>query len=110
VASESLLQQAKSLELQVGGILSNYDIADMPQSERELVTTLKNQLIDARLDAQDYEYAETRVDQLKVAKAAKKRLEQLQETIVKASEYNLFSAVDIAQLSARIQQIISGME
>lgn len=110
MAGKSLFEQAKELETQIGGILSVYDIADMPQAEREFATALKHQLIDARLDARDYEYAETRAEQLTVATGAKKRLEQLEKTIAKASEHNLFSAVDVAQLSARIQQISAGME
>lgn len=110
MASISLFDQAKSLELQIGGILSAYDPADMPARERDLVANLKHLLIDARLDARDYEYAQTRAEQLQVVKEAKKRLEQLQQSIVKASEYNIFSPVDVAVLSARVEQLISGME
>ena len=107
MADISLLDQAKKLERQVGGILSAYDIAELPQRKREIVTVLKNQLIDARLDVQSYEYAQTRAEQLQAAGEAKERLQVAQEAIVTASEYNLFSAIDVAQLSARIQQIIS---
>lgn len=109
MAEVSLFEQAIALERQVRNILSNYDVADLPQREKELVRNLTNQLVDARLDARGYEYAETRAEQLATAKEARQRLEQLQQAILKASEYNLFGAVDIAQLSARIQQIIVSM-
>jgi hypothetical protein len=95
--------------LHIGSVLSAYDVTEFPAKEKELVAQLKHLLIDARLDARDYEYAETRAEQLRIVKEAKERLEQLQQGILKASEYNLFSAVDVAELSARIQQLISGM-
>lgn len=101
----SVFQQAKDLEAQVGGILSAYDVEDLPMRQKELVIQLKHQLIDARIDARDYEYAETREEQLHIAKEARERLTLLKQTILKASEHNVFSAVDIAQLSARIEQI-----
>jgi hypothetical protein len=110
VASKSLYDQAKELESQIGSILSFYDISELPMQQKDLVTVLKHQLIDARLDARDYEYAETRAEQLLHAKEGKQRLKELSQSILKASEYNLFGAVDVAQISARIEQLISGME
>lgn len=110
MASNSLYDQAKALESQIGIILSSYDIGDLPMQQKDLVTKLKHQLVDAKLDARDYEYAETRAEQLQHAKEGKKRLKGLNQSILKASEYNLFGAVDVAQLSARIEQLISGME
>jgi hypothetical protein len=106
----SIFQQAKDLEAQVGGILSAFDVEDLPMQQKELVIQLKHQLVDARIDARDYEYAETRDDQLRVAQESHERLALLKQTILKASEHNVFSAVDIAQLSARIEQIISQMD
>jgi hypothetical protein len=110
VAYVSLLDEAKALAGQVGNIMSGYDITDLPQRERELATNLKNQLIDIRLDVQAYEYAQTRAEQVAAAREAKKRLAQLEKTIIKASEYNLFGAADVAQLSARAEQLISRLE
>ncbi len=110
MASISLFDQAKELERQVGGILSSYDVNDLPAPQRELVAQLKHQLTDARLDTRDYQYAETRAEQIVHAKEVKQRLGQLQKNILKASEHNMFGAVDVAQLSARIEQLISGME
>jgi hypothetical protein len=101
------VQQARELETQVGGIISSYDIGDLPTVQKELLITIKHQLTDARLDVRDYEYAETRAEQLNHAKEAKERLEGLQENILKASESDLFGAIDVAQLSARIQHVIT---
>jgi hypothetical protein len=110
VASISLYNQAKELESQISIILSSFDVGELPMQQRDLVTKLKHQLVDAKLDTRDYEYAETRAEQLEHAKAGKKRLRGLLQSILKASEYNLFGAVDVAQLSARIEQLISDME
>jgi len=110
MGSISIFQQAKELETQVGKQLSAYDLADLPREQRDRIIQLKNTLIDARLDARDYEYAQTRADQLQAAKEARLRLEQAQAAIVKTSEYGLFSAVDVAQLSANIQQLIARMD
>jgi len=110
VASISLYEQAQELERQVIGILSYFDVNDLPMGQRELVTQLKHQLVDAKLDARDYEYAQTRAEQLQTVKEGKQHLAQLQKSLLKASEHNIFGAVDVAQLSARIEQLISGME
>jgi hypothetical protein len=110
VAVQSLFQQARELETQVGNILSMYDISDLPNSEKQLVNTIKHQLIDGRLDTRQYEYAQTRNEQLQAAREGKRHYDQLRQNIVKASEYNLFGAVDVAQLSARIEQLTSHLE
>jgi hypothetical protein len=107
VAGDSLFEQVKQLERQIGGILSAYDIAELPQLQRDLATALKNQLIDARLSVRDYEYAGTRVEQLAAAKEAKDFFKGVQETIVKVSQFGLFGTVDVAQLTARIDLISS---
>ncbi|HYH75706.1 MAG TPA: hypothetical protein VD735_07165 [Candidatus Saccharimonadales bacterium] len=110
MASISIFQETKELETEVGRILSAYDLADMPREQGNLVTSLKHLLIDARLDARDYEYAQTRADQLQTATEGRQRLGQAQAAIVKISEYGLFGAVDVAQLSATIQHIMSRMD
>jgi len=104
-----LLEQAKDLEQHIGRIVSNHDIDSLENKQRQLLTDIKRIIVDARLDTRDYEYAETRAEQLKFGKIAVKRFETLRKMLVKASEYNLFSAVDIAQLSAHIEQLISQM-
>ena len=107
--AESLFEQAKRLEVRIGAVLSGFDIDDLPKGERELVVTIKHGIVDARLDARDYEYAETRAEQLELVKEARERLEALRQAILKASEYNLFSAVDVAQFSGGIEQLIAAV-
>ena len=102
---QSLFQQAKDIERQIGAVLSAFNIDDQSLPERELATTLKHHIIDARLEVRDYEYAETRNEQQAHAKTAKRYLAAVRQDILKASEFGLFSAVDVAQLSGQLETI-----
>ena len=104
---ESPFGLAKNIGAQIAHLLSTYDVDSLPLEQREAVRLLKNQAADMRLDIRDYGMAETRAQQQQLAKEVTERLEQLQATILKISEYNLVSAVDVAQLSAQLQQLIS---
>lgn len=107
MASASLYDQAREVERQAGAILSAFDVSELPAVQRDVTAALKHQLIDARLAVREYEYAQTRAEQLVAAKEAQLFLRQAGESIVKISQYGLFGAVDVAQLSARIDLIIS---
>lgn len=96
----SLLRQAKELEQHVNRIMATYDLPTLSHAEQKAVATLKNQLIDARLDVRDYELAETRAEQLEFARAGRAHIEELQKSILKASEYHLLGATDVAHISA----------
>ena len=73
--------------------------------ERRVVASLKSELTDARLDIRDYELSETREEQLGKVRDAKRRLELIRKGILAASEYNIFTAIDVAQLTAQLEQI-----
>lgn len=75
---------------------------DIPDQQK--IEQLRNVLIDARLEVQDYELAETRDSQLRNAKKAKKYLQVIKSTITD-SELNVFGAVDVAHLTAQVEQI-----
>ena len=105
MAQQSLLQQAKELETHVNRLLMEHDVQMLGMPAQRAVGVLKNQLADARLDVRDYELAETRAEQLEAAKAAQTRFEELQRSILKASEYQLLSAIDVAHMSALAQKI-----
>ena len=110
MASISLLQRAKELETRIRGILSSFDIDGLSHSQRNLVATIMRQAADVKLDIRDYEYAETRDEQLAQVHQGKRRFAALQKNIIRASEYDMFSAMDIAQISAHIEHITSNME
>ena len=65
---------------------------------------LRQYLTDARVYAKDYELSEVREEQLDNAKKSKKWLEQARQQILRASESNVFGPIDVAHLSAQIDQ------
>lgn len=85
-------------------LLNGIDLPTLDSKEQRLISELKNTLIDARLDIQDYELAETREFQLGNAKEALVRLKKVQ-TIISSNVLNVFGAVDVAHLVAQIEQI-----
>ncbi len=102
---QSPFTMVKGLENQIVAVLSALDLYTMPQAERKIVTELRRDLVDSRLDIRDYELSETREEQLGKAKIAKERLDQVRKHILAASEINVFSAIDVAQLTAIIEHI-----
>jgi hypothetical protein len=102
----SPLAQIKSLEIQLRGVVSRLDLPELPAKERDVVVALKNDLIDAKLDIRDFELSDTLVEQRKHGKHGMESLEKVRSGILAASEYNIFSAIDVAQFSAQLEQII----
>jgi hypothetical protein len=100
----------KALETRLNGVLSALDFYELPAVERKIVKTLKNDLIDGRLDIRDYELSETRAEQLTKKRDARGRLEKVRKGILAASEYNVFSAVDVAQFTAQLEQIMDNIQ
>lgn len=66
---------------------------------------LKRDLTDARLDIRDYELAETKAEQQRLGSAASKRLASVEQSILAASQHDIFSPVEVAKLSAQIAQL-----
>lgn len=103
-------QLAKDLEASLHVIFMQIDADLLPLEQRQLTALIKRHATDARLDIRDYGMVDTRAQQLRIAQEIKNSLELLQKNIVNASQYNLLSAIDVAQISAGIQQIISELE
>jgi len=101
---------ARQLEIDVMRILAAVDVTALDVKAAKLVAEIKQQVVDARLDIRDWEMSETRQEQLQNERIASKRLEDLRRDILAASEYNIFSAVDVAQLTARIDSIAEQLE
>jgi predicted Holliday junction resolvase-like endonuclease len=94
------------LNRQVNIILRNFDLRKLSVKERDFLTKLQQNLADSRIYTRDYELSETREEQLDTAKIAKKWLEHARKNILAASESNIFGAIDVAHMSAIIDQII----
>lgn len=81
------------------------DMDVLNREVRDNVTLIKRLIVDTRLDIRDYELSETREEQLRYAAEGSKRLEELRTSIITASEYNIFSAIDIARIGSLLDQI-----
>ena len=93
------------LEGQLKRLLAGQDASTLPPDVRPVVTSIKRIMAEARLDVRDYEYAETRAEQQQHGSDARKRLERVRQAVLTASEYNVFSAIDVAHTTATIEQI-----
>jgi len=103
-------RKIKQLDSQISNILRGFDIRKLSSKEREIISKLQRNLTDSRIYSADYELSETRDEQLDNAKKAKKWLEQARKNILTASEFNIFGALDVAHISALIDQIISELK
>lgn len=105
MAQVTPLELAKQLQLHVVGLLSHIDLPELPKTEQRLIRDLKHTLGDVRLEIRDYELAETRVEQIKCAADARESLAQIQASI-SSNGISVFGAVDVAHVTARVEQII----
>ena len=95
----------RGLETRINAALSAFDMYAFEAAQQKVLKMLKRELTDARLDIRDYELSETRDVQLKNAAAGKKRLESLRKLILAASDFGVFGAADVADLTAQLDQI-----
>jgi hypothetical protein len=104
VEGTSLLARFTSVIGRVGAILNQRDVDIMDRAELKLVGSLKHMLADTRLDIRDWEMADSREEMQRSAREALHRLEQVRELILQASQKNIFSAVDVAEISAQFDR------
>lgn len=83
---------------------------DLPLKVRKLLAELEQDLVDARIYTQAYELSETRDEQVANARQAKKWLAKAHKCILSASEYDVFGAIEVAHLSATIEQITAQLK
>jgi hypothetical protein len=93
----------QGLEAQLKALLRRVDMDLLEQSSRKVVHGMRQLLTDTRLDIRDYELSETRDEQLKYAREAKKRIARLQSSILAAGD--VFTVVDTAEITAKLDQI-----
>jgi hypothetical protein len=101
---------AKQLEGQVSMILRQVDQDEFSGKVRASIAILKQALADIRIYTNAYELSETAEEQAQNATNAKKYLGQAQQQILKVSEYNIFGPVDVAHLSAQIEELKDGLK
>lgn len=94
-----------ALNTQITNILSGIDVDELSRDEQKIVSSLKHLLVDTRLDIRDYEFAETKAEQTKLARVAVRNINKVRGLIVAASEHDIFSAIDVAQLTSQLDLI-----
>jgi len=105
MASYSPSGLVKQIDTQVNMILRKTDWTQISEKGRKAVEELRQFLSDAKIYALDYELSEMRDEQIKNAKAAIRWLDQAHHRILRASEHNIFGPVDVAHLTAQIDQV-----
>lgn len=108
--SGSLLKQFTVIAGQVGAILNRFDLDMLDRPALKLVGTIKHLLADIRLDIRDWEMSDSRAEMQQNARQALERLEQARASILLASEQNIFSSIEIAEISARFDQVASQLK
>ncbi len=106
MANESALVLATRINHELNGMLASLDIDIIGRETSKIIVAIKRLAADARLDIRDYEMSDSRVEMLENAEVAIKRLQELRVQILKVSEHGIFSAIDIAQLSAQLDEIV----
>ena len=97
---------AKQLDGEITRILAAARAAGLLEGRVQQETKLlKRDLTDARLDIRDYELAETKAEQQQLGSDARKRLSNVEQSILAASQQDIFTAVEVAKLSAQIAQL-----
>jgi hypothetical protein len=94
----------KQVDNQINMILRKVNLRQLADREVKLLASLRQDLADAKIYTNDYELSEMRDEQIKNARRAKKYLDQARQHILRASEFNIFGAVDVAHLTAQIDQ------
>lgn len=105
MASYSPARWVKEIDGQVSRLLRRVDWRKLSDKGQKAADELKQNLTDARIYAQDYELSEMREEQIDNAKKAKKYLDKSRQDILRVSEFNVFGPVDVAHLTAQIDQL-----
>ena len=98
-------QKLKQIQSHVRLAVREMDLSHLAKERINLIRDLQQNLADTRIYLNAYELAEAQQEQREAAKWAKKWLTAAHKNILVASEYNLFSAIDVAHLSAQIEQL-----
>lgn len=91
-------------------ILRKINESKLERKYRVTLIDLRQNLVDIRIYTNAYEFSEERPEQMENAKIAKDWLTKARQNILKASEANIFSAIDVAHLSAQIDQLIGDLK
>lgn len=107
---KSPYQQLRQIEFMVNGLRPGLEADRAVQKAFE---GLQKRVQTAQQSLKEFEMAESEEDtraQLKILPRAVKSLEQLREAILHASQYDLIGAVDVAQWSAEVDELVDRLK
>ncbi|MFZ1249460.1 MAG: hypothetical protein WAQ24_04005 [Candidatus Saccharimonadales bacterium] len=99
----SLVAEINKIDRQIKVIVRQLSTENLSQAEKKALQQIKLGCNELKLDVRDYEYAETRAEQLKWAKIAQHNLKAVETLVLQNG--TIFGPVDVAELSARIEDI-----
>ena len=100
---ESLTRKFAQLERRVKITLREVERDRLNKAEKAQFDKIKLALIQLKLDIRDYEYAETRAEQVKWGKIARHNLKALEQGVLALG--TVFGAADTAELGAQIDTV-----
>src|ERR1051326_5696103 len=103
----TIYQELRQIEFTVVSLWNGMDLQDLETPARRSIEAFRKQVQITRAVAKDYEMAEAEEDVIALIRLLPrltKALEQLRATVLKASEYDLIGAVDVAQLSVQLDE------
>lgn len=98
-----LVLTAQRIDRRIKGILRLVDPEQVSKLERELVRQVKIACNEIRLDVRDYEYAETREEQIKWMKIARHNIRALEGLLLELGD--IFGPADMAELGAQLEML-----
>jgi hypothetical protein len=104
-----MYQQLRQVEFMLKGFWRNIDLQELETAARKSLEAVRRQVQLAQAVAKDYEFVESEEDtraQVRLLPKLVKALEQLRTGILKSSEYDLVGAVDVAQLTSQLDELI----
>jgi signal transduction histidine kinase len=103
----SLIRQLRRLESYIYNLNSFVETDGLDWTAQDAVHQVRRSVADARSLVRDYQTLEDdRKSQAEILPLSIEKLEELRADIVKASQYEVIDAVDVAHISAWIEQII----
>lgn len=105
---ESLTGKLAQLERRVKITLREVERDKLHKAEKAQFDKIKLALTQLKLDVRDYEYAETRAEQMKWGKIARHNLKALEQGVLTLG--TVFGAADTAEIGAQIDTIRTELE
>lgn len=93
----------------LNGFWREIDLQALETAARKSLEAVRKQMQLAQSVAKDYEFVESEEDtraQVRLLPRVVKALEQLRAGILKSSEFDLVGAVDVAQLTSQLDELI----